>query len=244
MNKSALRVLLIKTAIKKYFKESDWVNLSILTSSSDVILDHPRLFRSLRFGDKDYDQNILSVIQELGKKDDNNIIILEEYLRQHYEVASLYVSYLPKTAVITFSPNVFNVPTDIKQENDLIAVMMPFNKEFDSVYEGIKNSCIDANYRSKRADDIWDESTFVQDIFNLIFKCKAVVVDFSGKNPNVLYETGIAHTLGKLVIPITQNKADIPSDLIHHRALIYLNNGEGISNLRKELKERLISITH
>ncbi|MCT7486360.1 hypothetical protein N5T98_04880 [Aliarcobacter cryaerophilus] len=62
----------------------------------------------------------------------------------------------------------------------------------------------------KRADDIWEDHTFIQDIFSLIYKSKIVIVDFTGKNPNVMYETGIAHTLGKIVI---QNLADIQ----HHR---------------------------
>jgi hypothetical protein len=44
-----------------------------------------------------------------------------------------------------------------------------------------------------RVDDIWDNSTFMQDIFDLIFCSKVVIVDFTGKNPNVMYETGIAH---------------------------------------------------
>ena len=90
-----------------------------------------------------------------------------------------------------------------------------------------------------RADDIWDNSTFIQDIFDLIFCSKVVVVDFTGKNPNVMYETGIAHTLGKTVIPITQSIDDIPSDLGHHRALKYHPNEEGLRDLSNELYKRL-----
>ena len=66
-----------------------------------------------------------------------------------------------------------------------------------------------------------------------------VIVDFTGKNPNVMYETGIAHTLGKTVIPITQSLDDIPSDLGHHRALKYYPNEEGLRNLSNELYKRL-----
>ena len=58
--------------------------------------------------------------------------------------------------------------------------------------------------RCLRADDIWEESTIIQDIFSLILRCEVVVIDCSGKNPNVMYEMGIAHTLGKHVVPITQ----------------------------------------
>ena len=46
-----------------------------------------------------------------------------------------------------------------------------------------------------------------------------MVVDFSGKNANVMYETGIAHTLGKKVIPITQRIDDIPSDMQQYQGI-------------------------
>ena len=89
-----------------------------------------------------------------------------------------------------------------------------------------------------RADDIWEDSTFIQDIFSLIFRSHLVVVDFTGRNPNVMYETGIAHTLGKTVVPITQSLDDIPSDLGHHRALKYLPNEEGYRDLSNSLWKR------
>ena len=65
---------------------------------------------------------------------------------------------------------------------------------------------------------------------------------FSGKTPNVMYETGIAHTLGKVVIPITQNISDIPSDMGHHRALCYLHNREGLTDLTNKLAAKLRSV--
>ena len=92
-------------------------------------------------------------------------------------------------------------------------------------------------------DDIWDNSTFMQDIFDLIFRSQVVISDFSGKNPNVMYETGIAHCLGRTVVPISQHKSDIPSDLRHHRACIYLRNAEGLGVLEKELVNGLKVLT-
>jgi hypothetical protein len=79
----------------------------------------------------------------------------------------------------------------------------------------------------------------VQDIFELIYRSSIVIVDFSGRNPNVFYEAGIAHTLGKNVIPITQSIDDIPFDLRHHRVLKYLNNSEGLQELKRSLEKRL-----
>jgi len=140
--------------------------------------------------------------------------------------------------VITFSPSVFSVP-DKPTVNELVSVMMPFSMEFDKVLETIKTACSDVGMFCYRADDLWNNSTIIQDIFELIYCSSIVIVDFSGKNPNVFYEAGIAHTLGKNVIPITQSIDDIPFDIRHHRTLKYLNNSEGLKELRKGLEKRL-----
>jgi hypothetical protein len=71
-----------------------------------------------------------------------------------------------------------------------------------------------------------------------------VVVDFTNKNPNVMYETGIAHTLGKHVVPITQSLYDLPSDMQHHRVLQYLPNGEGLRTLEQSLGKKLASLVN
>ena len=145
---------------------------------------------------------------------------------------------------ITFLPRVFEVPNETAVQADLVAVMMPFAAGFNSVYEAIHKSCSDSALRCKRADDIWANSTIIQDIFALIFVAAIVVVDFTGKNSNVMYETGVAHTLGKHVVPITQSIDDVPFDLHSHRVLKYLPNQEGLTKLSQDLSARLVTIVH
>jgi hypothetical protein len=142
---------------------------------------------------------------------------------------------------ITFAPSVFRIPKKPINEK-LISVMMPFSSGYKGTYDSIKRVTDHMKLDCLRADDIWENSTFIQDIFELIYCAKIVVVDFSERNPNVMYETGIAHALGKTVIPITQSISDIPSDLNHHRALKYLPNEEGYRNLSNELYKRIKSI--
>lgn len=140
--------------------------------------------------------------------------------------------------LITIKPSVFQVPAD-KLNQSLIAVMMPFSGEFKDVYSAIRKVADSMDLECLRADDIWNNSTFIQDIFDIIFRANVVIVDFTGRNPNVFYETGIAHALGKIVIPITQSIDDIPSDLRHHRALKYLLNKEGLEKFSSDLYDRL-----
>jgi hypothetical protein len=146
-----------------------------------------------------------------------------------------------KSRIITFKPSAFEVP-DEQVDHRLIAVMTPFAAEFEEVFQAISGAAFVSGFHTLRAKDIWQHSTVIQDVFSLIFRAHIVVCDFTGKNPNVFYEAGIAHTLGKHVVPITQSQADIPFDVQHHRYLQYLNNGEGRTALGTALAARFASL--
>ena len=136
------------------------------------------------------------------------------------------------------SPTVF-APVREPVNPRLVSAMMPFSREYDAVYDAIKAAAEDAGGECERADNIWEHSTIIQDIYSLIHKSAVVVCDFSGKNPNVFYEAGIAHSLSRPVIPIVQHTADIPFDLQHHRAIVYHNNSEGLDRLQTQLAKRV-----
>lgn len=235
-----LALLELKNTIVSKFREGNWQDLGLLTDTEDIINGHSRLLRSLSFGDEDYDANVSKVLLKIMKRDPDNLERIWQYVEERFGDGSEYISEKPAERRITFAPHVFEVPT-LERRSDLVAVMMPFGG-FDAVYTAIKEACADAGLECLRADDIWEESTFIQDIVNLIFQARIVVCDFSKRNPNVFYETGIAHTLGKEVVPIAQALEDIPSDLQHHRALCYLANSEGLGVLRRELSGRLVTI--
>jgi hypothetical protein len=228
----------LRARIVEGFDGENWEELGLLTGATDLIMGHYRLLRSLGFGDEDYAGHALTVLRQIVEADLRNLPIIEEYLDRNFPRESTYISAKPSQRRITFAPNAFQVP-DGYAELDLVAVMMPFSMEFTGVYEAIKQACLSSSLRCLRADDIWEESTIIQDIFNLIFRAQIVVVDFTGKNPNVMYETGIAHTLGKHVIPISQSLDDVPFDMRHHRVLKYLPNKEGLTKLSSDLAVKL-----
>ena len=135
-------------------------------------------------------------------------------------------------------PRVFKIPTAPPDPN-LVAVMMPFTQAFNPVYEAIQRACGANRLQCDRADNVWQESEVIQDVFSLIYRSKIVVCDFSNQNPNVFYEAGVAHTLGRHVVPIAQNTSDVPFDLRHHRYITYLNNTQGLIELSDRLGPRL-----
>jgi hypothetical protein len=50
-----------------------------------------------------------------------------------------------------------------------------------------------------------------------------------------MYEIGMAHTVGKPVIIITQKIDDVPFDLKHHRCIIYEYTPRGCAKLEERL---------
>ena len=242
------RLFALHEFVRVHFTKADWFRVAYLTDNVDLIEDHPRLLRSLDFRDDDYDGNSLQVLSKLIADGTVNLAEIERYVEGRKagmkQVASAFVStvqvHVPER-VITFAPDVFRIP-DKPVESNRLSVMMPFEGKFSATYTAIRNVCATLGIDCKRADDIWDNSILIQDVFDLIFTSKAVITDFTDRNPNVFYETGVAHTLGKLVIPITQSVIDIPFDLRHHRALTYLPNAEGLLKLEKDLEKKLAKV--
>lgn len=120
--------------------------------------------------------------------------------------------------------------------------MMPFSAGFDAVYAALRTAAEAVGKKCNRADDIWNHDAIIQDVVSLICKSSVVICDLTGKNANVFYEAGIAHSLGKDVILITQSAEDVPFDLHHLRYIQYLNNGEGLRRLTEKVTDRLTAL--
>jgi hypothetical protein len=161
------------------------------------------------------------------------------------QVASMKVAFGQQAALaqkaIPVAPTVFRVP-DEPVDQTLVSVMMPFSPDFAQMFATVRGVCEELGLRCQNANDVWHESEIIQDIFSLIYRSKIVICDFSGKNANVFYEAGVAHTLGRSVIPIVRSIDDIPFDLRAHRHILYLNNAEGLAKLRADLLPRLKSL--
>ena len=120
-----------------------------------------------------------------------------------------------------------------------IAVMMPFERDFDPVHEAIKRACIALHLEARRVDEIYAPRRITDDVFSTIVQSRMVICDLTNRNANVLYETGLAHALDNEVIMITQHMDDIPFDLRQFRVLRYLPNQEGLSKLTEELQQMI-----
>ena len=123
--------------------------------------------------------------------------------------------------------------------------LMPFAPSFDGAYESIRRACEspDILLSCSRADDFYGAGHIMEDILRGIMASEYIVADLSGKNPNVFYELGIAHSCkaASKVIIISQSLDDVPFDLRHMRCIIYRNDPAGLRSLSRDLERALLS---
>lgn len=96
-----------------------------------------------------------------------------------------------------------------------IFLIMPFGEEWsDDTFDVVQDIANMTDCKLIRGDDLFEPAVIVDDIWRELNKAEIVIADITIHNANVFYEIGIAHTLGKKVILIRQDKGqDAPFDL-------------------------------
>ncbi len=133
---------------------------------------------------------------------------------------------------------------DFLLNEQLVFVLSPFGEPFDNIFADHIKPSIESLGKLKcvRADDIYDNQSIIEDIWRYSNEAKLLISELTGRNANVFYETGIAHTIGKDVILITQSMDDVPFDLRHLRCIVYEYTPPGIRNLEDNLKNTALNI--
>lgn len=138
---------------------------------------------------------------------------------------------------------VFGKPLSSRQFQSDIFVIMPFAAEFDPVYRGVIKPLIgEMQLRCVRGDEFASQrGSIIEEVWAALNNCRLVIADISGGNDNVFYELGIAHTLNKPAVIITQaeNPEGVPFDIRHLRYIPYRNTDEGRSRLRTDLQSTI-----
>lgn len=137
---------------------------------------------------------------------------------------------------------VFGLPRNKKYAYDLF-VLMPFRADLKPIYDDyIKPMAAKLNMRVARADDFFSSHSIIDEVWSAISQSKFLIADCTGRNPNVFYEIGLAHSIGKPVILITQNEEDVPFDLRHRRFIKYDYNPRSMKEFVKQLMTTLIEM--
>ncbi len=136
----------------------------------------------------------------------------------------------------------FGAPEKLTTAIDVF-VLMPFNAKLKPVWEDHIQKVVAAmGLKVKRADDFFTAHSVMADVWTAICGSRAVIADCTDRNPNVFYEIGVAHTIGKPVILATQNRDDVPFDLQHLRYIEYEYTPPGMRRYEALLAETLLQL--
>ena len=121
-------------------------------------------------------------------------------------------------------------------------LLMPFKSEFDFVRDVIQDSMISFGLDYVRADQIAISRPVMDDVKTQIAEADLIIVDFTGRNPNVYYEAGLADAMRKDWIILVQSTDDMTFDVRHIRSIQYSNVMGADQKLRTDIENALSAL--
>ena len=121
-------------------------------------------------------------------------------------------------------------------------VLMPFDKNYEEIYQDIiKPLMQEMGFTCLRADEIYTPTPIMNDVWESIQTSGVIIADLTSRNPNVFYELGLAHAIGKDAIIISQSMDDVPFDLRHLRCIVYEHSLRGLRKLADSIRKNVMS---
>ncbi|QTB24307.1 hypothetical protein J1907_09815 [Lysinibacillus sphaericus] len=137
--------------------------------------------------------------------------------------------------VKTFLENAGLEPEKLLINKKLVFVLSPFHNNEWATFETIRNVCNSYALDCQRGDEEHIIGDILPKILKSIIEARIVIVNLNGRNPNVFYELGIAHALGKKTILISKFGEKLPFDIQSKSIILY----KDLDDLKKELHDSL-----
>jgi len=146
---------------------------------------------------------------------------------------------LCSTAPIDSQRISLQAPSAIAHNSAFIIMWMDKERpELEDVHDTIKSVCLSFGISATRADDIEHQDRITEVVLQQIARSEFLIADLSGERPNVYYEVGFAHALGKRPILYRRTATSLHFDLAVHNVPEYRN----MTDLRDLLTRRLEAI--
>ncbi|MDB4892334.1 MAG: hypothetical protein JWL61_4189 [Gemmatimonadetes bacterium] len=116
----------------------------------------------------------------------------------------------------------------------ILMSMDPADASLSDVRDAICETCANFALEACRIDDIEHQDRITDRILENIASAEFIVADLTGERPNVYYEIGYAHAIGKRPILFRKSGTRLHFDLSVHNVPEYRNIGD----LRKRLRSR------
>jgi hypothetical protein len=118
--------------------------------------------------------------------------------------------------------------------------MDPANPDLSDICDAVKDTFRRFGVNAVRADDIEHDGQITQRVLNELRTCEFLFADLTGARPNVYYEVGFAHALGRRVLLYRKAGTGLHFDLAGYNCPEYTN----LRDLKDKLTRRLESMTN
>ena len=163
---------------------------------------------------------------------------LDQLLEERFN--SMHKDKVPEPP-LSDSPYAERVETrcEIKKGTAFIIMAIDPNKpELEDINTTIKEVCSQFGIKAYRADEIEHQERITDVILNEIRSCEFLIADLTLEKPNIYYEVGYAHAIGKNPILFRKQGTMLHFDLSIHNVPEYQN----VTTLRKLLTTRFEAI--
>jgi hypothetical protein len=168
------------------------------------------------------------------------VTITDKWTRTHKTLGGQKLAELVELSSggMVVSP-IWGRPREGAHASDLF-VLMPFSEDLKPVFDDhIRNVAKELGLSIRRADDFFTAHAVMSDVWEGICGARAIIADCTGRNPNVFYEIGLTHVVGKPLVLITQKRDDVPFDIAHLRYIHYDYAVPGMVDFEQRLRETL-----
>lgn len=141
----------------------------------------------------------------------------------------------------------FAIVINIADSKNDAFIAMPFSKEFETLRKVIIESAIVADLKPRQLQLNPEHEDFLKGILEGTREAHIVVAVCSPEretgvsNPNVMYELGLAHSIGKSTVILTNNIKALPANLRGRDVLVYQDGKETGNGFQSELTNRMLS---
>lgn len=111
----------------------------------------------------------------------------------------------------------------------------PIRHHIEGIIDAALRPALEDKYDLVVAHRISEPGSITKQIITEIYSAKLVVANLTNRNPNVMYELALRHSLGKPVIMIAEKGTPLPSDIVMERTIFYQNDARGVIELRENI---------
>ncbi|PWF24308.1 hypothetical protein DF212_00105 [Lactobacillus johnsonii] len=141
---------------------------------------------------------------------------------------------------------------DISPDPNLCFCVLPFNKMRLEIFDEVLRPMLENNWGItvvRSGNILRPNLNIMESVWTSINQAAFIIADLSDKNPNVFYELGICHTLGKPVITLCDEESykndyneKLPFDINSINTIFYKNTGAGPTKLVNEINKNITAI--